>query len=209
MHLGKKSMILGYNWLQNHNPEINWQTKDVKMSHCPVQCSTCRVEDKRNVKVWKSTTSRINACRSGAFLTMVEEDKDESPHVNADKTDEEVQDTVRGHPSVSLLPLSSPTLPLFICTPFPHLCTISRDYTQSQRLPHQWPDDFHTNSPTKVNDFHPPSLLGPEWHRTSHGHIGTGLHDTTAPPAITWTPIYGRLGTRRLGTVILSIPFVV
>jgi hypothetical protein len=38
--------------------------------------------------------------------------------------------TVRGHPSISLLPLSSPTLPLFICTPSPHLCIISRDYTQ-------------------------------------------------------------------------------
>jgi hypothetical protein len=22
--LGKQSLILGYNWLQNHNPEINW-----------------------------------------------------------------------------------------------------------------------------------------------------------------------------------------
>jgi hypothetical protein len=31
-HLGKQCLILGYNWLQNHNPEINWQTKDVKMS---------------------------------------------------------------------------------------------------------------------------------------------------------------------------------
>jgi hypothetical protein len=31
-HLGKQSMILGYNWLCNHNLEINWQTKDVKMS---------------------------------------------------------------------------------------------------------------------------------------------------------------------------------
>jgi hypothetical protein len=37
---------------------------------------------------------------------------------------------VRGHLSISLLPLSSPTLPLFICTPSPHLCIISRDYTQ-------------------------------------------------------------------------------
>jgi hypothetical protein len=23
-HLGKQSVILGYNWLCNHNPEINW-----------------------------------------------------------------------------------------------------------------------------------------------------------------------------------------
>jgi hypothetical protein len=36
---------------------------------------------------------------------------------------------VRGHPSISLPPLSSPTLPLLICIPPPHLCTISRDYT--------------------------------------------------------------------------------
>jgi hypothetical protein len=28
------------------------------------------------------------------------------------------------------------------------------------------------------------------------------------PSAITWTPIYGRLGTRRLGTVTLCISFV-
>jgi hypothetical protein len=91
--LGKQSLILGYNWLCNHNPEINWQTKDVKMSHYPVQCSTCRVEDKRDAKMRKSMASQINACRSGAFPMMVEEDEDESPHVNADETDEEAQDT--------------------------------------------------------------------------------------------------------------------
>jgi hypothetical protein len=91
--LGKQSLILGYNWLHNHNPEINWQTKDVKMSRCPVQCSTCRVEDKRDAKMWKLMASQINACWSGAFPTMVEEDEDESPHVNADETDEEAQDT--------------------------------------------------------------------------------------------------------------------
>jgi hypothetical protein len=91
--LGKQSLILGYNWLHNHNPEINWQTKDIKMSCCPVQCSTCRVEDKHDVKMWKSTASQINACRSGVFPTMVEEDEDESPHVNVDETDEEAQDT--------------------------------------------------------------------------------------------------------------------
>jgi hypothetical protein len=91
--LGKQSLILGYNWLQNHNPEINWQTKDVKMSHCPLQCSTCRVEDKHDAKRRKSSTSQINACQSGAFPTLTEEDEDESPHMDTDETDEEVQDT--------------------------------------------------------------------------------------------------------------------
>jgi hypothetical protein len=36
---------------------------------------------------------------------------------------------VRGHPSISLLPLSSLTLYLFICIPPPHLCTIFKDHT--------------------------------------------------------------------------------
>jgi hypothetical protein len=38
-------------------------------------------------------TSQINACQSEAFPTMAEEDEDESPHMNTDKTDEEAQDT--------------------------------------------------------------------------------------------------------------------
>jgi predicted aspartyl protease len=92
--LGKQSMILGYNWLHNHNPEINWQTKDVKMSRCPQQCSTCRVEDKCKAKIRKLTTLQINACRAGAFPKIVEEvDKDESPHMNTDETDEGAQGT--------------------------------------------------------------------------------------------------------------------
>jgi hypothetical protein len=93
-HLGKQSMILGYNWLHNHNPEINWQTKDVKMSQCPPQCSTCRVENKCEAKIQKLTTLQINACQAGAFPMMVEEvDEDESPHMNTDETDEGAQDT--------------------------------------------------------------------------------------------------------------------
>jgi hypothetical protein len=92
-HLGKQSLILGYNWLQNHNPEINWQTKDIKMSRCPLQCSTCRVEDKHKAKMWNSMTSQIHACRSRAFPTMTDNNEDESPQVNMDETDEEAQDT--------------------------------------------------------------------------------------------------------------------
>jgi hypothetical protein len=93
MCLGKQSLILGYNWLCIYNPEINWQTKDIKMSCCQVQYSTCRVEDKRDAKMQKLTTSQINACQSGAFPMMVEENEDESPHVSVDETDEEAQAT--------------------------------------------------------------------------------------------------------------------
>jgi hypothetical protein len=57
-----------------------------------VQCSICRVEDKCDVKRQKPMTSQITACRSGAFPTMTEENKDESPHMDMDETDEEAQD---------------------------------------------------------------------------------------------------------------------
>jgi hypothetical protein len=33
----------------------------------------------------------------------------------------------------------------------------------------------------------------------------TYLHDPMAPPRVTLMPIFGRLGTRRLGTVTFSI----
>jgi predicted aspartyl protease len=64
--LGKQSLILGYNWLRNHNPEINWQTKDVKMSRCPLQCSTCRVEDRRDrIRPPRSTHADPSIPRNG------------------------------------------------------------------------------------------------------------------------------------------------
>lgn len=44
--LGKQSLLLGYDWLKEHNPEIDWKTGEVKMSRCPGKCSECRVEVK-------------------------------------------------------------------------------------------------------------------------------------------------------------------
>jgi hypothetical protein len=40
---------------------------------------------------------------------------------------------------------------------------------------------------------------------TASDRPGTGPCDATAPSAITWTTIYGRLGTGRLGTAFLCI----
>jgi hypothetical protein len=113
--------------------------------------------------------------------------------------------SVRGHPSVSLPPLSSSTLPLFICilpTPLYHL-----------QEPHPKADDLCIQSPDvdslKVVDIPLLPLLIPQRHRTCLGCIRIGLCDTTASSAVTWKASYGRLGTGRLGTVITSIYFVV
>ena len=37
--LGKTEVILGMPWLAAHNPEINWETGEVKMTRCPPLCS--------------------------------------------------------------------------------------------------------------------------------------------------------------------------
>jgi len=36
--LGETEVILGMPWLVAHNPEINWETREVKMTKCPPLC---------------------------------------------------------------------------------------------------------------------------------------------------------------------------
>jgi len=40
--LGKQSLILGYNWLKDHNPKIDWEKGKVKMTRCPLCCERGR-----------------------------------------------------------------------------------------------------------------------------------------------------------------------
>jgi len=47
--LGKQSLILGYNWLKDHNPKIDWEKGEVEMTHCPLQCEGRRA-------LWKEQT---------------------------------------------------------------------------------------------------------------------------------------------------------
>ena len=37
--LGKATIIISLPWLQKHNPEINWQMGEVKMTHGPPECN--------------------------------------------------------------------------------------------------------------------------------------------------------------------------
>jgi len=36
--LGKQSLILGYDWLKNYNPRIDWEKREVEMTRCPLRC---------------------------------------------------------------------------------------------------------------------------------------------------------------------------
>ena len=47
-NLEKTDVILGMPWLQAHNPEINWETREVKMMRCPLLCErNMRLKEKR------------------------------------------------------------------------------------------------------------------------------------------------------------------
>jgi len=36
--LGKQNLILGYDWLKDHNPKIDWEKGEVEMTRCPLRC---------------------------------------------------------------------------------------------------------------------------------------------------------------------------
>jgi len=36
--LRKQSLILGYNWLKDHNPKIDWEKEEVEITCCPLRC---------------------------------------------------------------------------------------------------------------------------------------------------------------------------
>jgi hypothetical protein len=76
--LGKQTMILGFTWLREHNPEVDWQTKEVRMSRCPARCATCRSDLKQE----RQTAAQISACRAGPFPVTIEDvdDEDDYPH---------------------------------------------------------------------------------------------------------------------------------
>jgi hypothetical protein len=108
---------------------------------------------------------------------------------------------VRGHPSIPLLPCFS--LCLYV---FPMVSI------------HIWPHLYHSNllaiidAPHRYLDIRRFCQL----HRnqgwcltTTIAYIGIESHDPMAPSDGRWTSIYGRLGTRRLGTVVSTISSVV
>ena len=48
--LGKTEIILGMPWLAVHNPEINWKTREVKITRCLPLCSRVKSKEKEKKK---------------------------------------------------------------------------------------------------------------------------------------------------------------
>src|SRR5215472_4077424 len=45
--LGGQNIILGHQWLEKHNPEIDWKTGEVTMSRCPGECRARHIRAQR------------------------------------------------------------------------------------------------------------------------------------------------------------------
>src|SRR5918999_558660 len=76
-NLGKQDMILGLTWLWEHNPEVDWETGEIKMSRCPQKCRTCSKEEKEEKKLGKKKEEKLRVCRSGSMPELIEESEEE------------------------------------------------------------------------------------------------------------------------------------
>src|SRR5882757_10175285 len=85
--LGKQDAILGYTWLKEHNLEVDWVTKEVKMSHCPGRCSTCRKEIKQERHQRQTEARHLRACCAGPMPT-VEDVSEDIPELYPDTEDD-------------------------------------------------------------------------------------------------------------------------
>jgi hypothetical protein len=75
--LWKQHVILGYSWLQKHNPEIDWETKEVRMTYCPTGCSTCRDELRAVQRNEKLAASILRQLREGPTPSICAIDSEE------------------------------------------------------------------------------------------------------------------------------------
>jgi len=62
-NLGRIDIILGMPWLQAHNPKINWETEEIKMTRYPPLC-------KRNIK-----SGEGNKMKKGKRVVILEQEK--------------------------------------------------------------------------------------------------------------------------------------
>jgi len=73
--LGRMEVILGIPWLAAHNPEINWETGEVKMTRCPLLCGRNK-EKKRKREKRKLEREKREVKEEAAIRWMADEKED-------------------------------------------------------------------------------------------------------------------------------------
>jgi len=75
--LGKQSLILGYDWLKDHNPKIDWEKEEVEMTRCPLQCEGGRALWKEQTCQKRIELQALRSCHDGPTPLLQEESESE------------------------------------------------------------------------------------------------------------------------------------
>jgi len=71
--LGKQSLILGYDWLKDHNPKIDWEKGEVKMTRCLLRCEGGCTLRKEQTRQKRTELRALRSCRDGPTPLLQEE----------------------------------------------------------------------------------------------------------------------------------------
>jgi len=80
--LGKQNLILGYDWLKDHNPKIDWEKGEVEMTCCPLRCEGGRALRKEQTCQKRTELRALRLCRDGPTPLLQEELELEEPEEN-------------------------------------------------------------------------------------------------------------------------------
>jgi len=75
--LGKQSLILGYDWLKDHNPKVDWEKGEVKMTRCPLRCEGGYALRKEQTHQKRTELQALRSCHDGPTPLLQEESESE------------------------------------------------------------------------------------------------------------------------------------
>jgi len=71
--LGKQNLILGYNWLKNHNPKIDWEKGEVKIFCCLLRYEGGCTLQKEQTCQKRTELRALQSCRNRPMPLLQEE----------------------------------------------------------------------------------------------------------------------------------------
>lgn len=80
--LGRKDMIIGYDQLHRHNPEIDWQTGEWRFTRCP---ESCVPRARKNIRVTQEEVDELETPETLSWIGLLDEigqDGPDNPYIN-------------------------------------------------------------------------------------------------------------------------------
>jgi len=73
-NIGNHNIFLGYNWLQKHNPSVNWKESSISLDKCYQWCRKIQVlKEPKEIKEEKTEESSVKEGEKLLFINMKEE----------------------------------------------------------------------------------------------------------------------------------------